>query len=229
MPDQNLSGEFILTKPENTTSTPVVPKPETPAVSAPAPKSTESHPHEHNKPHFFSSFCYYPKGFRFKNQEADEEVVILVRQHYITNVPWIVGVILLALIPPVVYLFGPYFIPPLSISPILILLSTVFYYVALFSLALLYFTVWYFNVGIVTNKRLIDLDVHNILTRVLSEARLNAIQDISVTQVGGIPSIFNYGNVDIQTEGTKQNLEFYRIPQPNFIRTIIGNLVVNRK
>lgn len=229
MPDQNLSGEFILTKPGEPKATPPVLKPETPPTPAPTPVGSTKQLQKHNKPHFFSSFCYYPEGVRFKNQESDEEVIILVRQHHITNVPWVVGIILLALIPPVVFLFGPYFIPPLSISPTLILLSTVFYYVALFSLALLYFAIWYFNVGIITNKRLIDIDVHNILTRVLSEARLNAIQDISVTQVGGIPSIFNYGNVDIQTQGTKQNIEFYRIPQPNFIRTIIGDLVVDKK
>ncbi len=228
MPDKNLSGEFVLSEqkpdtqiPQTQTTTPQ------PALADTTP--TNQHPHKHNNPHFFSAFSHLPKGVRFKNQESDEEVIILARQHFITNVPWIAGVILFALLPPVVFLLAPFFLPPLSILPILVTLSTAFYYVALSSLALLYFSMWYFNVGIVTNKRIIDIDVHNILTRVLSEARLSSIQDVTVTQVGGIRSIFNYGNIDIQTEARIQTLEFYRVPQPNFIRTVIGNLIIHRK
>lgn len=228
MPENTLSGEFILPNQKTEAVAAKQPQNTDTTVSKPL-TTTDERKHEGKKPHFFSSFCHYPKGVRFKDQEFDEEVIILVRQHLITNVPWILGVILLALLPPVVFFLAPFFIPPLGIAPVLVSIATAFYYTALLSLSLLYYCMWYFNVGIVTNKRIIDIDVQNILTRVLSEARLNSIQDVTITQVGGIRSIFNYGNIDIQTEALTQTIEFYRVPQPNFIRTVIGNLVVNKK
>lgn len=226
MAQNNLQGEFILKN-----NTPPSPKPPTQKLETrmkslhdiPLPKGVTPH----SKPHFYSAFSYYPEGVTIQDQEEDEEVILLVRQHFITNVPWILGFFLLGLLPPLFLLFGPLFIQ-ISLSLNLLFLTIVFYYLVLFSFTFLYFTIWYFNAGIITNKRLIDIDVHNILVRVLSEARLNSIQDITVTQVGGIRSIFNYGDVDVQTEGLKQNLEYYKVPKPNFVRTVIGNLVVHR-
>lgn len=220
MAENNLEGEFIL-KPTSS-------NPDTTTSTRSTLTSSENIKDTGKKPKFYTSFCYYPKGVKFQDQESDEEVILLVRQHFITNIPWILGLFLIGVVPPLLFLFVPifYLIP---ISSNLLFFATVFYYVILFSFAIMYFTIWYFNVGIVTNKRLIDVDVHNILIRILSEARLNTIQDITITQVGGIRSIFNYGDIDIQTQGFKQNIEFYRVPHPNFIRTLIGNLILNKR
>lgn len=232
MAQDQLQGEFIL---KNETSPPDIYQTERePDTISPSKQTIKNAPplqgvKGHSKPHFYSAFSYYPKGIKFQDQEQDEEVILLVRQHFITNVPWILGIFLLGLLPVLLSFLIPFFPFLLLISQELLFLSLLFYYLILFSFALLYFTIWYFNVGIITNKRLIDIDVHNILVRVLSEARLNSIQDVTVTQVGGIRSIFNYGDIDIQTEALKQNIEFYRVPRPNFIRTVVGNLVVHRK
>lgn len=237
MPDKTLSGEFILQK-DDTAPSVNPPQPDAPLSAEAKPETTSqttppvlSKNHEQSKSHFFSAFSKYPKNIHFKDQEADEEVVILVRQHMITNVPWITGVIALALLPPIISLLTPFFAPAYisAISPILITLSIVFYYLCVFTLGLLYYCIWYFNVGLITNKRIIDLDVHNILTRVISEARLNSVQDVTATMTGGIRSIFNYGDVDIQTEALRQTIEFSRVPRPNEIRVLVGNLVVHKK
>lgn len=221
MPENNLQGEFILTPTPDEKNTDV-------KTSQPADLSISEAISPGKTPNFYSSFCYYPKNFRFQDQEQDEKIILLVRQHFITNLPWIISIFLLGFIPPIIFLIAPFFIV-IPISANLLFFINLFYYLVLFSFLIMNYTIWYFNVGIITNKRLIDIDVHNILVRVLSEARLAAIQDITITQVGGIRSIFNYGNVDIQTEGMKQNLEFYRIPKPNIVRTIIGNLVLNKR
>jgi len=114
------------------------------------------------------------------------------------------------------------------VNQILILISASFYYTVLVTFALIYFTIWYFNVGLVTNKRVIDLDVANILVKETSEARLSSIADVTYTQVGGIRGIFDYGDVRILTETYEQNIEFDRAPNPNMIRKIIGDLLANK-
>jgi hypothetical protein len=217
----NLSGEFVLI--------PESPGGEKDSGKSVRPTSIKPYGHKHKNAHFFSSLCYYPNNVTFKDQEADEEVVLLIRRDLITNVPWIASAIGLSILP-VLFLFISTVLPQFFQIPVsLINTALFFYYTVVFGFILLEFTLWYFNVGIVTNKRVIDLDVANILTRELTEARLATIQDVTLTQVGGIRSIFNYGDIDIQTEALKQNIEFYRVPDPNFIRRVIGDLVVNKE
>lgn len=223
MPQNNLQGEFVITKKE-------IPKNVAEAVmidSSTTPSLPSKHGHERSNMHFFSSLAHYPKNVVFQNQEADEDVVLVVRRDFITNVPWILGLGLAAFLPPILLVLVPIFFT-LTVSASLIFLTIVFYYLILFTFAVLFFSIWYFNVGIVTNKRIVDLDVANILVRHLSEARLNSVVDVSYSQVGGIRSIFDYGNVDIQTEALHQNIEFDRAPNPNFIRKVIGELLVER-
>lgn len=222
VPDSNipLSGEFIIEKPQdkNTTSDEKNKEVETQKISS----------RVHSKPKFYSSLGYYPNGVVFQNQEADEEVVLLIRRDFITNVPWIIASLLLGALPAVIITFLPFFAPTLSISPILMTLAILSYYTMLAGFIIVNFAIWYFNTGIVTNKRIIDLDVPNILIKHLAEARLNSIADVAYSQIGGIRSFFDYGDVEVQTEAIKTNIEFDRAPNPNMIRRVIGELIVDR-
>lgn len=216
-----LKGEFVL-QPKNEPG--LANSPKTLLEDAPIKHSR----HGEKNMHFFSSLGHYPKNVVFQNQEADEEVVLVVRRDFITNLPWILSISVLFILPIILVPLTPFVFPNLSISPILLALTLSFYYLIVFSFSLLYFAIWYFNVGIITNKRVIDLDVPNILVRHLTEARLSNIVDVSYSQVGGIRSFFDYGNVDVQTEGLQQNIEFDRAPNPNFVRKVIGELIVNK-
>lgn len=229
MPDtsgnNSLSGEFVL-KPQE----PAQKEPESKALPPEAKQAAGQniHGHIHTKPKFYSSLCHYPDGVTFQNQEADEEIVLLIRRDFITNVPWIVSVLLLGLVPPLLFITVPIFFPLILVTQPFITLAIAFYYVVLSAFTLLYFTLWYFNVGLVTNKRVIDLDVANILVKETSETRLNSISDITYTQIGGIRGIFDYGDVRVLTETYEQNIEFDRAPNPNMIRKVIGELLVDK-
>ena len=79
--------------------------------------------------------------------------------------------------------------------------------------------------GLVTNKRIIDLNVYGILSKQFSETKIDLIEDVSYSQVGSIRSVFNYGDVHMQTAGTLSNFEFDRAPEPARITKIIGELI----
>ncbi|HMS22296.1 MAG TPA: hypothetical protein PKA38_00885 [Candidatus Levybacteria bacterium] len=223
MDNEKLKGEFILSQQKEISE-----KHQENAQEKDPKSELLVHHHEHKKPKFYSSMSVYPDGVTFQNQEADEDVVLLVRRDFITNVPWTLSSILLLFVPPVIFFFAPIFFPAIIISPILLILSTLFYYLIVFAFILLNFAIWYFNVGIVTNKRAMDIDVPNILVKMISEARLPSIVDVSFTQAGGIRSFFDYGDIFIQTEGIHQNIEYDRAPNPNLVRKIIGELVVDK-
>ena len=192
--ENNLHGEFIL----NGSSS----NPEAPNISS---KKEGDNKH---KLKFYSSLCVKPSGVRFENQEFDEEIVLLVRRDFITNVPWILASLILIFIPPLISIFSDFFAPFIQISLETQLVVILFYYLTIFGFIIIEFTIWYFNVGLITNKRIIDLDVSGILYKHMSETRLNLIEDVSYAQVGSIRSIFNYGDVLMQTAGTLTNFEF---------------------
>src|SRR3989344_1509584 len=87
------------------------------------------HPHEHSKMRPLTSFAVNPDGIRFETQEAQEQVILFLRQHFIVNVPWIfvAGILILA----------PSFLLPLILQNIplaapggYIVVVTLFWYLA---------------------------------------------------------------------------------------------------
>lgn len=210
-----LQGEFVIKQPQT------------------APQSSETIKHNVDNRGIshrlgpFTSLCHYPKGIAFQSQEEDETVILLIRRDFITNLPWILLVLLLAIAPftllPLVIRFFPLTI---SISAPLQTLYVSFYYLALFGIILVNYSIWYFNVMLVTNKRVVDIDVTNIIIRNVAETNLDLIQDVSYTQTGAVQSFFNYGNVNIQTMTLHQNFEAPSSPHPAQIVQIIGELIV---
>lgn len=210
MPEE-LKGEFILSADD---------KNEKSSVST---TSRPEHSHTHNKSSFYSAFCEFPEGFRFSEQETDEEVLLILRRHFITNIPWLIGILTLSILPIIFPLIFQLFPIPLPADKIL-LLFTIFYYLIIFGLVLINFSLWYFHTGIVTTKRVIDIDLSGILFRQISEAKIRKIEEVTYKQVGFISSLFNYGDVYIQTAGEEINIEYDRVPKPAKIVDIINDL-----
>lgn len=177
----------------------------------------------HSSPHFYSSFCRYPKGITFAEREEGEEILLLLRRHFVTNIPWLLTTFLLLLLPflsPFILANFPFPLPQNST----IMLVWAFYYLVLFGFVIVKFTLWYFHAGLVTTQRLVDIDLHGILYRQISEAKNKNIEDVSYTQIGFVRSLFNYGDVFVQTAGAESNIEYDRVPKPSVVADIIGDL-----
>lgn len=162
-----------------------------------------------------TAFAVNPQDLRFETQEEQEVVILFLRQHFIVNVPWILITILLLIAPTVIF---PKLFSVLSINFSLptgyFLIGTMFWYLATFGFALASFIGWFFNIYIVTNERVVDIDFLYLLYKKFSEAELTKIQDISYTSGGILAALFNYGNVSIETAGEAPNLLFELIPFP---------------
>lgn len=181
--------------------------------------------HDRNKVSLLSHYCEKPSGLHFVNQEKDEEIVLFLRRHIATNIPWIIVTFLLLFFPITVYLlFSVSNFTLFSIPTSLIIVLTGFYYLIVFNYALLNFITWFYDMGIVSKKRLIDLDANNILHHHWAETELADVVDVSVTQQGFFQSFFNYGNVHIQTEAIKANFEFVAAPKPATVSDVISDL-----
>ena len=173
--------------------------------------------------HFYSSFRQFPSGVSFAEQEEDEEILLLLRRHFVTNIPWILATIFLSVLPIGFPFFIANFPIPLPGGSILTY-YTIFYYLIVFGFVLVNFALWYFHTGLVTSMRLVDIDLSGILVRQISEAKNKSIEDVSYTQIGFVRSLFNYSDVMVQTAGAENNIEYDRVPRPSVVADIIGDL-----
>lgn len=172
-----------------------------------------------------TSFRVKPDGVSFRNQDEDEEIFLFLRKHFITNIPWIIFSLVLLFVPlPLVFLFKKA-TAPISLSSSYTIVLTAFYYLAVFSYILVGFITWFYNISLVTNKRVVDVDYSNVVYHDVALTKLDLIEDINFVQSGFIRSLFNYGDIFIQTAGEKTHFDFLAIPQPEKSANIIENLI----
>jgi len=169
---------------------------------------------------FFHAFCVSPQ-VTFDSKSADETIVLVLRAHPITQLSWLINGLFLLII----VIFLNYVIPTVFTMN-QIIFTNVFGLFFVFSYLWMNFILWFFNVGIVTNKRVLDLDITNILYRELSSTVLGKIEDVTSKSAGYFGSLFNFGNLIIQTAGTDANIEFLNIPNPAQANEIVNNLII---
>ena len=170
-------------------------------------------------------FAVNPDGIRFETQEEEEKVILFLRQHIIVNVGWVLITLILLVAPmgliPFVLQSFPF---PLANHPGYVVVGMAFWYVATFGFALASFIHWFFNIYIVTNERIVDIDFIHLLFKQFSQAEISKIQDISYSTGGIFATVFDYGNVLIETAGEFPNLEFASVPHPEKVVEAIRSL-----
>ena len=192
------------------------------------PRRVEKNPPQTMRP--LTAFALEPDGVRFETQQDEETVELFLRQHPIVNVPWIIGSIILLIAPPVLFPLLLTLKPAIFVIPSgYIICATLFWYLATFGFILANFLYWFFNIYIVTNERLVDIDFYYLLYKRFSQAELVKIQDIAFTTGGLLATALDYGNVSIETEGEAPNLLFEKVPHPEKIVETIRTLTEAEK
>lgn len=173
--------------------------------------------HTHNP---LASFCYLPDRVNFETQEKEEKVVLFLRKHIITNVPWVLLAALFILAPFILSVF-----PLLSSLPEKFqMVAIIFWYLVTLAFILESFFTWFFNIYILTDERVVDIDFYNLIYREISDAKIDKIQDVTFNVGGVARTLFNYGDVFIQTAGTIPNFEFQAVPDPARVAKILQEL-----
>lgn len=173
----------------------------------------------------FSSFMFMPEGMRFETQQPGETIVLLLRRHFITNFGWLFTGIILIILPLTIFPFLILndFFPP--IEGVVINFIVLGWYLLTFSYLLVNFLLWYFTVSIVTDERIVDIDFVNILHKKYAETRISKVEDVTQRTGGFIQSLFNYGNVIVQTAGTEAVFIFDKVPRPGKVVKIINEIM----
>lgn len=215
-------------------------KPEPEARQIPEVKPVEEHtaekPHitpqkrRHVHSHLVSSYCDHPQAVRVADLQDDEEILLYLRKHFVTNVPWIIRAIGAILVFPFLFYINSFGIIDILFIPYnFIIFATILYYQIVFSYMFVKYLSWYYNISLVTNKRIIDIDFSSLIYENVAATKLSQLEDVSYSQIGIVRSIFDYGDVTLQTAGTVSGFDFLAVPHPEKVIKTINNLIGKTK
>ena len=181
--------------------------------------------HDRGPGGLFSALALFPQKLKFESQDAQEEIILLLRPHLITNIWWLLLTIIMIFVP----LFWTE-LPLISLLPDNhLFVLTLFWYALILTLVFERFLMWFFSVNIVTDERFIDVDFYGLLFKHVSVAQLDKIQDVNYSQKGIMAALFNYGDVLIQTAGELPKFLFNKIPNPERVVKVMSELVQQEK
>ncbi len=156
-----------------------------------------------------------------------ENDIHVLRRHPITLLPLLLSTALVFLLP-----FGGYgalllFKPDLFETPsnltLFMLGASIFFCFGLLFVFQTFMEYW-LDVFIVTEKRILDINQTGLFKRTISELRLYRTQDVTSEIKGFWNSLFNYGDVFVQTAGEIERFHFEDVRHPNEVAKMILEL-----
>ena len=170
---------------------------------------------------------------RLIKQKPYEKIKLVVRKHPVTFVPTVLFFILLLAVPAAIYilvknsllagLLGDpgYRVVIILLASAYLLSAILFFYT--------FFVTFYLDLWIITNDRLVDMEQRSLFSRTMTEVDLYQIQDATSEVKGIFPSLFNYGDIIVQTAGPLNQFTFRKVPNPHQMRQTIMDLAIDDK
>jgi hypothetical protein len=176
------------------------------------------------------------KNFPNKIRE-EEDIIFIVREDLILLFVKFLGFIFVF----VLFWLGKSILVGYLENTILDLLDSIFYIVNIMLLTTftLFFHNYYLSLQIVTSERIIDIDQKGLFVREVNELPIDNIEDVTYKQNGFWGTVFNYGDVIVQTAGSApaysaelhgesekgtNGFVFNNVPSPSDISNTISQL-----
>ena len=173
----------------------------------------------------FRAFLAKPTRIFFASQHHEEKVLLLLRRHPITQLGWISIALILAMLPSLFASIGLVDFLPVRFQ----VAAAIGWYLIVMGFVLESFLSWFYNVFIITDERVIDVDFNNLLYKNISAAKIDNIEDVTQSAGGVLASIFNYGTIRVQTAGAVTEFEFNEVPQPAKVAAFLNEMIVEEE
>ena len=162
----------------------------------------------------------------FPGQQEDEKICLVLRPHWMVFAMKFAFWLLFAAI----LVFSDWvigrFLPVLKTDPYINYVNLIksVYLMFLMLGLLIIWVMYYLDIQIITNERVVDITQGSLLHRTISELHLSRIEDVT-SEVDGIFGTFlDYGNVYIQTAAETERFTFDRVPNPERVEKMILDL-----
>jgi uncharacterized membrane protein YdbT with pleckstrin-like domain len=150
-----------------------------------------------------------------------EEIVYRLRKHPFLFTKTVLIFLFSAAVPVFFYYFiaanYPALLEGVVTKTALVLVSSI-YYLGIWVFFFAQFISYYLNNWIITNDRLVSITQEGLFARTISELDLYRIQDARSEIHGLFATLFNYGDVIVETAGEQEFFILKGIPDPHYIR-----------
>lgn len=159
--------------------------------------------------------------------DLHEKEVHLLRRHPVTLLSLVFITLLLLALPPGAFFLAQLIQPELLQDPNIVTLyvlgSSIFF---LFGWMFLFqrFIEYWLDVLIITDKRILDIDQSGLFSRTVSELRLYRTQDVTAEIKGFWHTIFDFGDIYVQTAAEVERFHMQDIAHPNKVAKMILEL-----
>lgn len=164
----------------------------------------------------------------FPGQQEDEEIKLVIREHWfrllVKVLFWFVFVVVLFLMDKYLPVYAPVLYDPTGPYLVYISLFKNIYTMFLILGIFMTWTLYYLNIQIITNHRIVDVDQQSLFNHTVSELSIAKIEDVTGQTKGLFGTIFSYGNVYVQTAGSVDRFTFENVPHPDKVEKLILDL-----
>jgi len=164
--------------------------------------------------------------YHFSGLKDNEDILLVVHRHWFD----ILSQLVLILVMLMIILGSVFYLPEILSSFDTPFAQSLFlFFLSLFAVItwLTGFIIWidyYFDVWVVTSKRIININQIGLFSRQVSEMEMEKVQDVSTKVNGVIATFLNYGDVLIQTAGEIPLFQFRKVPNPYAIKDLLMSL-----
>jgi hypothetical protein len=161
--------------------------------------------------------------------EQGEDILIIVRKHWLILASELAGVVIGALLPIIILniffgvsgKYGVLSVDTSAYTPEITFFTTTWLLFSVFS-GFVVWTHYFLDLWVVTDRRIISTEQVHFFNRNVAVFRLERLQDIEFTIKGFIPTFFNFGTISAQTAGHMEaNFTSKGMPNPDKLQSII--------
>ncbi len=175
----------------------------------------------------FNRFTIFPKKLHFYSKDPGEDVVLVVRVHWIGYVKEFFFILIFLLLPILLTYISTFF----DIFNSLVIYIAFFIVSILVAINILITTIlkWYYSVVVITDRRVVVVKLNNAFYHSYSEAQLSKIEDVTHSTISFWGNLFDVGNLDIDTAGHEIDFRLKTLPRPRELQDLINDLIDMKK
>lgn len=167
----------------------------------------------------------------FASQQENEKIYLIIREHPIIPTLKLGFVFILVGFGVVAHWLIPTLIPNTFSETALAGLSLFFYifYFGLLLGGLLVVVFHYLSLQIITEMRMVDVEQVGLFGREVTEIQIENVEEVTSKAAGILATVFNFGNVTVQTSGAEIGFIFENVSHPETVKKLILDLYEQRK
>lgn len=162
----------------------------------------------------------------FPGQQANEKIFKILRPHwmvfFLKFIVWLIFAAIFMLTDWAINQYAP-ILKSSQYTGVIDLIKSIYLMFLLLGLLIIW-VMYYLDIQIITNERVVDITQGSLLHRTISELHLSRLEDVTAEVDGLFGTFLDYGNVYIQTAGATERFMFDRVPNPSAVEKLILDL-----